>query len=74
MQKLVRLSKGDIAVDSEPGVGSVFKFSIVLPTSGPCGHLEKLSVSMKRQPSDLEEERIRGIRLLLVDTNPVRQV
>ncbi|XP_024359529.1 probable histidine kinase 6 [Physcomitrium patens] len=72
-QKLVRLTRGDITVESEPGEGSVFKFSLVLPTSGQRGDLRKLAFTMKRTPSDLEDERIRGIRVLLVDANPVRQ-
>lgn len=74
LQKLVRLTRGDIIVESEPGEGSVFKFSLVLPTSGQRGDLQKLAHVMKRAPSGLGEERIRGIRVLLVDANPVRQV
>lgn len=74
LQKLVNVRKGDITVESELGVGSVFKFTLTLPTSGSCGHLTKLSVAMKRQAPDLEEEKVKGLRLLLVDVNPVRQV
>ncbi|XP_024403116.1 probable histidine kinase 6 isoform X1 [Physcomitrium patens] len=72
-QKLVRFTGGDIVVESEPGEGSVFKFSLVLPTSGQRGDLQKLAFAMKRSPSGLGDERIRGIRVLLVDANPVRQ-
>ena len=74
LQKLVRLTGGDIVVDSEEGEGSVFKFSLVLPTSGQRGDLQKLSFAMTRTPSGFGDERIRGIRVLLVDANPVRQV
>lgn len=74
LQKLVRLTRGDIIVESEPGEGSVFKFSLVLPTSGQRGDLQKLAHVMKRTSSGLGDERIRGIRVLLVDANPVRQV
>jgi len=74
LQKLVRLTRGDIIVESEPGEGSVFKFSLVLPTSGQRGDLQKLALVMKRSSSGLGDERIRGIRVLLVDANPVRQV
>lgn len=73
-QKLVKLRKGDIRVDSEPGEGSVFKFFLMLPTSGSCGNLDKLSHSMRCQLSELEDKRIKGIKVLLVDANPVRQV
>ena len=74
LQKLVRLTRGDIIVESEPGEGSVFKFSLVLPTSGQRGDLHKLANAMKRPPSGSGDERIRGIRVLLVDANPVLQV
>jgi hypothetical protein len=74
LQKLVRLTGGDIVVDSEEGEGSVFKFSLMLPTSGQRGDLQKLSLAMTRTPSGFGDERIRGIRVLLVDANPVRQV
>ncbi|KAG0564412.1 hypothetical protein M758_8G104800 [Ceratodon purpureus] len=72
-QKLVRLTRGDIIVESEPGEGSVFKFSQVLPTSGQRGDLQKLAFAMKRTPSGLQDERVSGIKVLLVDANPVRQ-
>ena len=74
LQKLVRLTRGDIIVESEPGEGSVFKFSQVLPTSGQRGDLQKLAFAMKRTPSGLQDERVSGIKVLLVDANPVRQV
>ncbi len=74
MQKLVKLRKGEISVNSKPGDGSVFKFSLTFPTSGQCGNLSQISLSMKRQLSDIEEEKLRGIRILLVDPHPVRQV
>lgn len=70
----MRLTRGDIVVESEEGDGSVFKFSLALPTSGQRGDLQKLSFAMSRTPSGLGDERIRGIRVLLVDANPVRQV
>jgi histidine kinase 2/3/4 (cytokinin receptor) len=73
MQKLVKLRKGEISVNSKPGDGSVFKFSLTFPTSGQCGNLSQISLSMKRQLSDIEEEKLRGIRILLVDPHPVRQ-
>lgn len=74
LQKLVRLTGGDIIVESEPGEGSVFKFSLVLPTTGQRGDLQKLAFAMQRTPSGLGDMRIQGIRVLLVDANPVRQV
>jgi hypothetical protein len=74
MQKLVKLRKGEITVNSKPGEGSVFTFSMTLPTSGQCGHLNQLSLSMKRQPSDVDDDKLKGIRVLLVDSHPVRQV
>jgi hypothetical protein len=74
MQKLVKLRKGEITVNSKPGEGSVFTFSMTLPTSGQCGHLNQVSLSMKRQPSDVDDDKLKGIRVLLVDSHPVRQV
>lgn len=60
-QNLVELMKGKISVESQVGIGSIFKFSVPL--------LRDASARPSRLPANVNI--IRGVRTLIVDDSPV---
>jgi signal transduction histidine kinase/FixJ family two-component response regulator len=62
---LVELMEGDIGFSSQEGVGSTFWVEIVLPV------LAGVSVETLAKPLDAESDHVVGIRVLVVDDNPM---
>ncbi|RJG06916.1 hybrid sensor histidine kinase/response regulator [Noviherbaspirillum cavernae] len=63
-KRLIEMMDGTLTVQSEPGVGSVFSFSIRVETS-----------MLLEQPAPALPEGLRGRRILIVDDNPAaRQI
>ncbi|BBL71176.1 hypothetical protein MoryE10_17820 [Methylogaea oryzae] len=67
-KNLVRLMGGDIQVESAPGVGSVFTFSVLLQPALPESR-EALPADYRQRAASLA-----GARVLLAEDNPVNQV
>ncbi len=69
VHRLVGLMEGEIDVSSQPGQGSIFRFSVlvrpVMPASGEAGEVRPVGTSAK----DLV-----GKRILLVEDTPVNQM
>ena len=70
LQKLVKLMNGVLTVKSKPGEGSVFEFT--LPLSVPDVADESLTRCINT--STQEKSKLEGMRVVLVDSNIVRQV
>lgn len=75
LQKLAWLMKGDITVNSNPGEGSVFELTVTLglPPEPFYTNWEAGCVKPDQKPT-ADHEKLRGARVILVDTHPVRQV
>jgi len=71
-KQLVRMMGGEIGVDSTPGVGSTFWFSVCLDTSGPGAVVPEAAAPMADSESRLRE-RHRGKRVLLAEDEPLNQ-
>lgn len=73
LQKLVKLMDGQLTVTSNAGEGSVFEFTLPLglpePTAGSA-----LSCCSKPTWPPVQDEKLNGMRVVLVDSHPVRQV
>ena len=65
-RRMVELMGGSIAVDSEPGRGSTFFFSLCFEPGDP-----RLSESRRRDGGAPAEGEVRPLRLLVVEDNPV---
>jgi two-component system, sensor histidine kinase and response regulator len=65
-KRLVELMGGDIGVDSEPGKGSTFWFSVTLQRAA---HAEQAPVTASAAPAG----NLRGARVLLAEDNPINQ-
>ena len=82
-RRLVILMQGDISVESEPGQGSTFRFtvplqhtSLQLPADEDDAELAPVppaSAAMVAPPSPAEEDSGSGLRILLAEDNPVNQ-
>lgn len=66
-KQLVELQGGAIRVESTEGKGSVFEFNITFKKSTNTDII-------KEQPLELEYNEVSGIRILLVEDNPLNQV
>lgn len=77
MQKLVKMMNGELSVNSTPGEGSVFEFTLTLGLAGLdplcCPENSACCVKPEQQPP-LEHAKLTGAKIILVDTHPVRQV
>jgi signal transduction histidine kinase/CheY-like chemotaxis protein len=72
-QEYVRLMGGEIACDSTPGQGSVFRFALGMPALATVAAEPAASAKARRAPSDATA--FEGGRVLIVDDNAVnRQV
>lgn len=69
-KRLVTMMGGRIGVESEPGVGSTFWFTVVLGKATSAGEIAALPVGDAEQ---LLRERHAGRRVLLVEDEPVNQ-
>jgi signal transduction histidine kinase len=71
-QQMVKLMGGDIAVSSEEGVGTVFRFSCVFPLveeiSTPAASPEE---ALPEKENEDENAVLRGMRVLLVEDNEI---
>ena len=69
--RLISLMGGAISVESAPGQGSCFRFSIqAQPASEPSQTLDQTAAEVSRLP---EKSAARTVRALLVEDNPVNQ-
>jgi signal transduction histidine kinase len=68
-RQLVELQGGTIEVSSEPGIGTTFTFTIPYQLG-----LEENIGIRKDAGSDINPERLKGIRILLVEDNPFNQM
>lgn len=73
-KKLAMLMKGDLTVSSNPGEGSVFELTVTLGRAPQpkCSNSSGCCTTPDQRPP-LESEKLRGFRVILVDTHPVRQ-
>jgi signal transduction histidine kinase/DNA-binding response OmpR family regulator len=79
-KQLVELMGGSITLESQPGIGSTFRFTVQL---APCNSNEGLSTTTQPPPPETRTslqqgydllQPIRGARILLVEDNPTNQM
>ena len=71
-KRLVELMGGEIGVDSQPGSGSTFWFSVRLDKPGSAAAMPAPS-DTKREPETRLQEGFPGARILLAEDEPVNQ-
>jgi histidine kinase 2/3/4 (cytokinin receptor) len=73
-QKLVKLMNGQLYAVSQPGQGSVFEFSLSLGLPQPgCSDTLGCNNNAKSQQAQFDNKNLRGMRVVVVDSHPVRQ-
>jgi len=70
-QRLVAHMGGDICVDSVPGEGSCFRFESLFRRAAPVLHPALPAGSASTVPPGIPEGALRGLRVLVADSNPV---
>jgi len=73
-KNFVKLMNGDIGVDSEPGKGSTFWFTLVLQKQIPGAHKDVMSQELSlNQTHKLTKKQKQQAKILIVDDNPTNQ-
>lgn len=65
---------GELTVNSTPGEGSIFEFTLTLGRAPEPKCTETTCCPRPTQLSASEHDKLKGARVILVDTHPVRQV
>ncbi|KAG0604865.1 hypothetical protein M758_9G014700 [Ceratodon purpureus] len=72
-KKLATLMNGELTVNSTPGEGSIFEFTLTLGRAPEPKCTETTCCPRPTQLSASEHDKLKGARVILVDTHPVRQ-
>jgi PAS domain S-box-containing protein len=70
-QRLVQLMGGEIFADSTPEVGSTFQFTVEFVVAPPAVGTQTRWQESNQQQSQPNPQALQGLRLLLVDDNPL---
>ena len=71
-RRLVQLMGGDIRLESAPGRGSRFSFTLALPAADQGGDTAA-PAEAAGAPASAAAQRLAGLRLLVVEDNPINQ-
>ncbi|MDE2336357.1 MAG: PAS domain S-box protein [Alphaproteobacteria bacterium] len=68
-KQLAAMMEGDVGLDSVEGKGSTFWFTMVLPEADA----QSVSAAQTALPAPEKRERLKGLKVLLVEDNPINQ-